>query len=128
MREKLQRINGKRKTFSGIFERFGTKTNFKGFPERTILLKDIKCATNEEISADHAWFNFTKEFSRLDLQEGDKIQFDARVKEYEKGYKGYDEDRQLERPIEKDYKLSHPTRIGLVRRKHKKSQTQLKTP
>jgi len=33
------------------------------------------------------------------------------IKEYYKGYAGYKEEVQWEKPIEQDYKLSHPTKI-----------------
>ena len=46
-----------------------------------------------------------------ELKEGDNIQFDARVKEYVKGYFGYKEEIQMERPLEEDYKLNFPTKI-----------------
>lgn len=116
MREKLQKIDGLRKEFRGNFVRYGTKTNFKGYPEKTVLLQDVEC-TVESIHCDHLWFNLTKEFAKLDLKEGDIVSFQARVKEYYKGYKGYREEAQWERPIEKDYKLSYPTKIKLLKGK-----------
>lgn len=116
MRQELSKLDGLRKTFRGTFERFGSKTNFKGYPETTILFKDIKCVADNKAYCDHVWFSMTKPFEKIELQEGDTVQFDARVKEYYKGYKGYREELQEERPIEKDYKLSHPTKVMLVRR------------
>jgi hypothetical protein len=113
MRVKLANINLVRKTFKGIFERYGVKTNFKGYSETTILLKDIT-DDNNKIVADHIWFNLTKGFEALgELKTGEIIIFDARVKPYIKGYKGrrYDEDYLNEHPIEQDYKLSNPTKI-----------------
>ena len=48
-------------------------------------------------------------FERIDLREGDRVEFCARVKEYEKGYAGRRDD--VYKPVEIDYKLSHPTRV-----------------
>lgn len=113
MRKNLQKINGTRATFTGVFERFGTKNGWNG-PEKTVLLKDIRNSSGE-IVADHLWFNYTKGFQMLPLSPGVEVKFVARVKLYEKGYKGYRED--VYKPIEYDYKLSHPTKICLVDQK-----------
>ena len=110
MRKKLKIINEIRKTFIGQFVRFGTKSGYMGI-ERTILLKDIKDLEGHIIS-NHLWFNYTKGFEKINLQENDVIKFDARVKEYERGYKGYKEG--IYKPIELDYKLSHPTKIEKI--------------
>lgn len=112
MRKQLSKINNVRTGFTGVFVRFGTKSNWHGFPEKTVLLKDIKL--NGKEYADHLWFNYTKEFQKIDLQENDVVCFDARVKRYIKGYKGYREEMQYEHPIEEDYKLSHPTKVKKV--------------
>ncbi len=115
MRKELSKLNNLRKTFTGTFKRYGTKTNFKGFPEDTILLINIK-DSNGKVVSDHCWFNLTKQFSELgELKEGGLIQFDARVKNYIKGYKGYKEEVQYERPLEEDYKLSFPTKIKRIK-------------
>ena len=79
--------------------------------EYTVLLTDIKDMQGNTIT-DHLWFNLTKGFEKLNLQENEIIKFDARVKSYMKGHKGYRDD--VYKPIEKDYKLSHPTRIAKI--------------
>ena len=107
MRKKLKKMEEIRSTFKGTFVRFGTKNGYKG-PEKTILLKDIKNINNQIITK-HLWFNFTKGFAKLNLEEGDIVQFDARVKEYLKGYFGYKDD--VYKSAEIDYKLSHPTKV-----------------
>lgn len=112
MRRKLQEIEEFRGTFTGVFVRMGGKRGYKGMLP-TLLLKDVR-NQDGEMMTDHLWFNFTKGFQKLrEIREGDVIQFDARVKPYEKGYKGrrvdvYDSSIQL------DYKLSHPTKISKV--------------
>jgi hypothetical protein len=101
---------GTRTTFRGTFERLGTKNGYMG-PEKTVLLKDIE-NIGGKIICDHLWFNLTKGFSRLGLRQGDVVEFDARVTKYEKGYKGRRWD--VYKPIETDYKLSHPTKVKKV--------------
>jgi hypothetical protein len=39
MRNELKKIIGQRVTFTATVDKFGTKTNFKGYPEQTILFK-----------------------------------------------------------------------------------------
>jgi hypothetical protein len=107
MRKALQQIDGVRTRFIGTFSRFGIKNGYKG-PLRTVLLIEIMNESGKIIT-DHLWFNLTKGFERLDLREGDRIEFFARVKEYEKGYVGRRDD--VYKALEIDYKLSHPTKM-----------------
>lgn len=108
MREKLAELNERRITVSAKVEKFGTKKSFKGFPQKTVLLIDIKDQSGK-ILCDHLWLTEGKQIKNLGLEIGDKIAFTARVTEYEKGYKGiYDESN----PIEVDYRLSFPTNFS----------------
>lgn len=109
MRKELGNIAGVRKRFTATFERFGTKSAFKGPPIKTLLFVNVRDKYQKEY-ADHIWFTNNKQFEKLNLKEGDKISFDARVVEYYKGYKGHREDIDLP-PVSKDYKLSHPNNI-----------------
>jgi hypothetical protein len=109
MRETLAARDGQRAAFTGTFERLGRKSGWKGRTETTVLLKDIRDAAGSPV-CDHLWFNLTKEFAALGLSPGDRVQFQARVRPYVKGYKGWREDDDLS-PLERDYKLSHPTKI-----------------
>jgi sortase (surface protein transpeptidase) len=80
----------------------------------TVLLKDIS-DLNGNLLTDHLWFNYTKGFKNLgELNEGDVIQFDGRSKSYEKGYRGYRDD--IYKPIETDYRFSHPTHVMVISR------------
>ncbi len=108
MRQALKTLDGQRQTFTGTIERFGNKNDF-GHIKLTLLLKDVKDSEGNVVT-DHLWFNLTKGFSKIGLQTGDIVQFDARVKEYLKGYMGHREDV-FDKPIQRDYKLSHPTKI-----------------
>ena len=112
MREKLTEYIEVRGTFTGTFIRTGFKNGYKG-PVETILLGNIK-DENGIILTDHLWFNLTKGFEALgELEEGDIIQFNARCREYEKGYKGYKDD--VYKPVEKYFKLSYPTKIKKIK-------------
>lgn len=115
MRNELKEIDGERGTFTGVFIRFGTKTGFKG-TEETILLKDVQDKEGNLV-ADHLWFNRTKGFEKLDLKTGDKIQFDARVKKYARGFKGkYSSilNSGMKKEERSDYKLTHPAKITRI--------------
>jgi hypothetical protein len=110
MRKALQQRDGERAIFLGTFERMGSKRGWMG-DKPTVLLKAIRSLAGEPICA-HLWFNLTQQFAALNLTPGDVVQFDARVKEHEKGYKGWREDVYV--PVERDYKLSHPTKVRKV--------------
>ncbi len=112
MRSALKKDSGVRKRFRGIFVRIGRKMNYRGYSENTLLLKDITdLATGKRVSG-HLWFSYTKGFEALGtLPEGAVIEFDARSKEYTKGYAnkalGVNNKK-------KDYKLSNPTNINIA--------------
>ena len=120
MRPKLKRIEGERKTFTGTFARFGKKDRYR--PKKvgdewvthdlTVLLVDVRDSDGNPVT-DHLWFNYTKGFASLgDLQEGDVIRFDARVRPYIKGYvnqREYIDEREV------DYKLDYPTKVARAR-------------
>lgn len=100
-------LTDKRMKFSATVSEFGTKPGWTGFPVDTILLTDIVAETGDK--AEHVWFTLTQGFYGLKI--GDRIEFAARVKEYEKGYVNYRRGID-ERRI--DNKLSHPTKIRVV--------------
>ena len=113
MRNELAGNEGQRKKFMAIFSRLGKKINYKGNPVETILLTSIiDVETNKKLS-DHLWFGFTKGFEVAGIKEGKEgsvVEFEARIREYKKGYvnKRYGINRQTT-----DFKLSHPTKIIL---------------
>ena len=112
MREQLARLGDFRARFTGAFKRYGTKTGWQGRVEQTVLLVDIKDTLGIAV-ADHLWFNLTKGFAEVELKPGDVVEFSARVTPYLKGYKGYREDEDLPL-IERDYRLSYPTKFEKV--------------
>ncbi len=111
MRKELAKEEGKRKKFKAVFVRLGKKMNFKGYTEETILLKNVVDLESNKVVADHVWFGYTKGFLQITPTEGVVLEFEARVKEYTKGYvnKGYQIDHS-----KTDFKLSHPTKIRKI--------------
>jgi hypothetical protein len=111
MRDRLSGIDSERQTYCAEFVRFGVKNGYKG-TEETLLFKNIHDSSGKFMT-DHIWFNLTSGFEKLNLKEGDRVQFDARVKSYTKGYKG--RFAKILNPSKavasKDFKLSYPTRI-----------------
>lgn len=108
MRKQLAKAEGERKKFTAVFTRFGKKVNYKGHSETTVLLSKITDAETNVVVADHLWFSFTAGFEKAGLKVGASIEFEARVKEYKKGYVN----KTLKiNERKRDYKLSHPTRV-----------------
>jgi len=108
MRKALSEKEGERRRFSAIFSRLGSKANYHGYAEETILLTHVVDLENQQMVADHIWFSYTKSFREANLTPGQRVRFEARIKQYVKGYvnTGYKIDRR-----QKDFKLSHPTRV-----------------
>ncbi len=108
MRKELAAQAEERKTFRAVFSRFGKKTNYKGYSEDTLLLTQVVDVALKQVVSDHVWFTFSKAFEDLALKPGDVIEFNARIKAYQKGYVnkrlGYHKKTE-------DYKLSHPTQL-----------------
>jgi len=111
MRKELAKADGIRKKFTGIFSRLGKKTNYQGYSEDTILLVNITDTETKQVVADHLWFSYTKSFEKVSLSEGVVVEFEARVKEYRKGYVN---SQYKINHARKDFKLSHPTKIRII--------------
>ncbi len=111
MRKELAEEKDTRKKFRATFERLGKKVNYKGYSEDTILLKNIIDTDKNQQVADHLWFSYTKGFEGIKLTQGVVLEFEARIKEYRKGYvnKGLKINSRKQ-----DYKLSHPTKIKMI--------------
>lgn len=106
MRTNLMKLgSARRHRFSARIGRFGTKTNWNGYPEKTVCLQDVKTVDDGQTRTDHLWFTFGRTWEMLNPQIGDIIEFDARVGEYSKGYW---DDRSW------DYKLNRPTNMVIV--------------
>ena len=94
--------------FEGIFSRVGRKRGkWKGL---TILLLNMHKVdkTEHQFLTDHAWLNLTDGFKGLgNMDEGDVIRFDARVRKYRKG--------SIRRgiPVKYDFKFFYPTKVEM---------------
>jgi hypothetical protein len=110
LRKELKKLNEKRVVFTAVVDRYGKKDGWYGRKEDTILFKDVRIADNQKLATDHIWFTVGKTISSLELKVGDKIQFEARIGEYTKGYvnHGWIDERQ------KDYKLNWPTKFTKI--------------
>lgn len=102
--------------FRATFERKGKKTAYRGPPIETILLKDVIVAETGRPVRDHVWLNMTKGFQQIGpLEQGQRIEFDARVTRCKKGYWGANFERALNASSPHyGYQLSRPTRICKV--------------
>jgi hypothetical protein len=110
MRDNFAQAEGRRGTFTATFKRFGSKRGFK-WPIKTVLLTNVS-DNSGKVTADHLWFTCGKQFSRLNLIEGDRVQFVGRITSYQKGYAGYCEgDYEDRAPVSTDYKISFPTQV-----------------
>lgn len=105
MRTALAKYHNERLTFTGRFERFGTKPTCTG--EKTILLRDICDETGNRV-CDHMWLEMTRGFESL--EPGTAVSFAARVTGYIKGYRGQ-KPGDWHKPIQIDYTLSRPTKV-----------------
>lgn len=108
IRNKLKILNGQRLRFSATVERFGEKPALKGGQADTVLLNELRLLGSDEPLTDHLWMNKCKSFESC--SPGSKVEFDARVTVYEKGYKGRRDDV-YDAPIEIDYRLERPTKF-----------------
>ena len=106
MRQELSKKLDKRLTFFAEVDRYGTKTNYKGYPEKTICFRNVTFADGRK-ATDHIWFTMGKRLASLgEMEEGDKVTFEARVATYRKGY--------FKEGITIDYKLSNPTKLKRI--------------
>lgn len=115
MRSQLKNINNHRAKFTGVFVRYGKK-HFKEHETTTLLFRNITALDTGRVMADHLWMNDTVLFQALgELTPGDVVKFEARVTRYVKGYRGF---RDIpDKPVEVDYRLSHPTKVQLLQPK-----------
>jgi len=112
MRRELAKKEGERKKFQATVSRLGRKTNYLGHREDTILLVNITATETNRVVTEHLWFSFTKGFETACVKPGDRIEFEARVRKYSKGYVNH---RYGVNKKQTDYRLSHPTRIVVIR-------------
>jgi hypothetical protein len=112
-RKALAARDGQRFRVLATVGRFGTRKGYGGDDEPTILLRDLCCAATGAALCDHLWFRVGKWADGLAA--GDRIAFDARVTTYEKGYRGWREDKIIEAPLPStDWRLERPTKVKKI--------------
>lgn len=107
--EELEKREGDRDRYRGVFERFGAKQGFRDTQE-TVLLRSIVDAEGNAVT-DNLWFNLTKAFEALHLQFGDLVEFRARSEPVVKSqvrWKGVPPTMHVE------YRLTRPTMVRKV--------------
>ena len=97
MRKRMKSISGKRERFRATFSRTGTKKNYHGFPETTLLFDDVCREKNGQLISDHLWFNNTKSFQAVNLEAGDVVDLRPEL-----------------RPMRRDTKVVVSTSISLL--------------
>jgi hypothetical protein len=106
MRTKLQEIDGQRVRFKAKVLKFGTRRVLQ-IP--TVLLERVIIADSGEMATDHVWLSARNILGTI--QPGSIVEFDARVRPYEKGYfnprKGIN-NRRI------DYELVYPTALNVL--------------
>ena len=100
MRKQLEELtDAERHTFTATFDRYGTRPNWHGYPEQTLLLTNVMLG--DSVVCDHIWLVEGKRLKAYTFESGDRLEFCARVGLYRKGY--YHD--------EYDYCLKYPTAI-----------------
>lgn len=117
MRIELKNLGSeKRYTFTARVGRQGTKPGWQGEIIDTILLNNVKLKENGKEVTSHIWFILGTNFENSECQEGDIIEFSARVSYYEKGWRGKKAEEYGESRTEKDWKLERPTKIKIIQK------------
>ena len=90
MKKQSSKSPGARAAFTGTVAKHGVHVGKRGL-KKSVLLSNVRGAGNAEAETLPCgiWVNLTNELERLDLQEGDIIQFDAKLRAYPKDYALY---------------------------------------
>lgn len=107
--------SNQREKYKATFKRFGIRNGYKG-DIKTVLLIDV-IDQNHKLVTSHLWMNCGKQFDKLQLEDGDFVQFYARIKIYEKGYQGYNEFGEKGFPTI-DYGLCYPSKVVKLSQKY----------
>lgn len=107
-RTALAKYEGVRIVVIATVGRRAKKSGYRGDVE-TLLLTDLK-SPDGEVLTDHKWLTAGKWASAL--KEGQIIQFEARVGQYERGYFGQREGVFV--PHSTDFQLERPTKVKVI--------------
>lgn len=92
MRKNLKKLKDEKVLLTGTVERYGLKKEYMGGKTITLCLKNIEVIGHDgEIEVlDHAWIKVGKTLAEKNIPEGSVLKMNAHVKEYLKGYVGFD--------------------------------------
>jgi hypothetical protein len=107
VREAFRALEGERRRFKAIFERFGERT-YKNHVSKTLLFLNVTETVTGQVLTDHLWFPMNQTFEKLELKQGEVMVFDARVGIYRKKQR-YNDGLRDNYSIVEDYKLRNPT-------------------
>ncbi len=110
----LEPYSGKRRIFTGVFDRYGDC--FDGDRGQTLLIQGIELDGEEVCS--HCWVQQAENFWPLDVKKGERVQFTAVVLPYKKRSPLVQQDGTYGII---DYGLYRPTAIHLIERVHKET-------
>jgi hypothetical protein len=114
-RAELEAFAGRKVEVEAVYVRTGIRTlNGRSFD--TVLLRDVRSTQSGAVLADHLWFNRGRIWRRAGLRSGDVVRFEARSIEYRTGHWGPDRLRRMEEPPRRDFKLTPPESLQVIRR------------
>jgi hypothetical protein len=114
-RTALAERTGREIIVEGVFARTGTKRKGTRI-HHIVLLVQLREAEGGAFLADHVWFNRGSLWRQYQLKSGDVVRFSSRPTEYRTGYWGPSRLFQLEDPPRREYRLTPPTNLQVVRR------------
>lgn len=92
MRKELNKLVDQKVSIIAYFQRYGLKNNYIGGKIITMCLENLIILNyKQETTIDHCWINVGKTLQNKNIKEGSKIEFNAWVKSYLKGYINYKE-------------------------------------
>jgi hypothetical protein len=101
---------------TAVFVRTGVREAL-GHLRETILITDVRDVMTGELLADHLWFNRGEIWKKALLESGDLLRFHARAIEYRTGYWGSNKYRRAAEPPRREFKLTPPAELRVVRRR-----------
>ncbi|WP_409298540.1 hypothetical protein V1498_09525 [Peribacillus sp. SCS-26] len=88
--------------FEAEVKEFSTKYNhFNETEEEILILEKVRIAGENTVDIGEAWCGYSKTLKKLDLAEGSKLEFDAKIV-----------DRKLNKEIR--YKINNPSKLALI--------------
>ena len=92
IRKNLKKLKDEKVMLTGTVERYGLKKEYIGGKSITLCLTDVQVRNKdgEVETIDHAWIKVGKTLAQKNIPTGSVLQMNCHVKEYFKGYVGFD--------------------------------------